>query len=295
MKKTVLGSLVAFGLIGCGPIEQDEETQQGNATEGVTIDGPALAVGTVDLFNYIAPGCAGAGPQYTTQVGGRRWFIPKGYDGSGRKQFQYVKSWNGADYEHFTADGSWIRLWKDTSWAYFDPSINSYCDEQCGAGGQPTTCKHQWANDYVPGGYAYQNPKDMGDWGGQKILPRYFNTDFGLQYFPSSTGAFSILVDAQSENTCGDCASWHEGQGPQRYTIQHLASVTAPNGTVYSNVIKKVVVYGLGQNEVYYYAYGRGWVGYEVQGSTYKDWVTGTTSGTGTPYTCTSGGASSIC
>jgi hypothetical protein len=242
---------------------------------------------TIDLFSYVAPGCGAAGLQYSAQAG-IRWYVPMGKDSSGRKQFAYVKNHSGTDYESYTADEQWIRLWKDTSWAYFENG--TYCDEQCGALKQPTSCKHQWRGDPVPGGYAYQAPKDTSDWGGAKVLPRYFNPALGTQTF-----TFNIYVDAQSESTCGACDSWHEGYTSQTYTVQRLSSVTAPNGTVYNDVIKKVIIDGAGKDEVYYFAYGKGWVGYELLNTTYKDWVTGLTSGALYPATCSSGGAVSNC
>ncbi|WP_438036600.1 hypothetical protein [Sorangium sp. So ce204] len=244
----------------------------------------------VDLFDYMTPGCSASGPQYTTQVTGARWYVPQGKDDSGRRQFVYVKGRNGADYESYTADEQWNPLWKDTSWAYFDTGIQTYCDEQCGALNCPTDCRHQWRGDPVSGGYAYQAPKDTTDWGGAKVLPRYFDKSRGVQ-----TYTFDIYVDAQSETTCGACDSWHEGWTWQRYTVEHLSSVTAPNGQVYTDVIKKVIIDGAGKDEVYYFAKGSGWIGYEVQHSTYKDWINGTTTGVSLPTICPGGGPASSC
>lgn len=245
--------------------------------------------GVVDVLTYMTSGCGAAGPQYSTQKAAR-WYVPMGKDSSGRKQFVYVKGHNGKDYESYTADESWIRLWKDTSWAYFDDGLQTYCDEQCGALNQPTSCRHQWRGDSVPAGYAYQAPKDSTDWGGAKVMPRYFDTARGVQ-----TYTFGIYVDAQSENTCGACDSWHEGSTFQKYTVEYLPSVTAPNGVQYTNVLKKVIIDGAGKNEVYFFAQGKGWVGYEVQGSSYKDWINGSTTGISYPSICSSGGAVSHC
>lgn len=282
MKKILLSAVAALGLIGCGPVSSDEMP----GTEfDLPQDAPVAVSGSIDTLPYVIPSCAGAGTKYFTERGLRRWFIPKGIDGSGRKQWIYVKSANGADYESMTADGSWIRLWKDTSWAYMNPNNpGEYCDEQCGSAGVATDCRHQWRNDPTPQGYAYQAPKDTGDWGGAKIMPRYIESSV------VTTINVGLYIDAQSENTCGNCASWHEGSGGQTYTVQYLASYTNPaTGFVYNNVLKKVITGGIGANEVYYYAYGRGWVGYEVKGTTYRDWVNGTGADVGNPYTCANG------
>ncbi len=293
MKWKMLVQAVAVctvGLIGCGPVEPSEQGAVG-APETLVEGGdrPVTSSATIDLLPYILPNCSAASTQWRTQTGGTRWTIPMGYDGSGRKQFITVKSQNGKDYESYTADGSWIRIWKDTSWAYLNPNNNAdYCDEQCGVLGQPTTCKHEWAND--PAEYAYQAPKDTGDWGGAKILPRYFNADGGVY-----TYQFNLYIDAQSETTCGACDSWHEGSTWQQYTLQYLASVTSPTGITYTNVIKKVITGGAGTNEVTYYAKGYGFVGFEVIGSTYKDWISGTTSGVSWPTICMGGSSSTVC
>jgi hypothetical protein len=288
MKKILLSSVVAFGLIGCGPVSEEE-------LPGTEFDlpeqAPVAVSGVIDVLPYFVPSCGGAGAKYYTERGLRRWFVPKGYDGSGRKQFMYVKNNSGADYESMTADGSWIRLWKDTSWAYL--SGGTYCDEQCGSTGVPTDCRHQWRNDPTPQGYAYQAPKDTGDWGGAKLMPRYIDTAI------ITTVNVNLYIDAQREtgsNACGDCQSWHEGSGGQTYTIQYLSSYTNPaTGFVYSNVLKKVITGGIGAGEHYYYAYGKGWVGYEVPSAGYRDWVTGTNADVASPVNCTNGTAYSIC
>ena len=276
----MVGMAIAFGFLlgGCGvdptPTHEEQEEPIGEAS---------LAAGSYDVMNYVTPSCSSPGPQYTAQHTSARWYVPMGKDGAGRSRFVYVTSTNGADFLEYTADNSYIRLWRDTSWAYADNG--QFCDEQCGVQGQPTSCKHQWNND--PATYAYDAPRDTGDGAGSKDFPRYIPADDLLRTY----GPFNVSIDARNEATCGDCASWHQGSGCTIYTVQHLPSVTSPTAQTYYEVIKKIVLpsdpnrascpYPIGAGEVFYYAKNIGWVGFELPG--YQDWITGQTSGVSGP------------
>ncbi|MBN8468819.1 hypothetical protein JYJ95_20150 [Corallococcus exiguus] len=279
MKAALLG-WSAFLAVGCWSHEDAGEAQPEVSDESVQ-EATRQLVTQFDVAHYVIPSCSAA-VSYATKdsnggVGIFR-YIPMGTL-NGAARFVYVKNPDGKDFEEFTADGSYIRLWTDSSFAYLNPQTNSdYCDEQCGGRGVPTDCRRQWEG--TPGDYAYQAPRDASNTnlGGPRI-PRFIPLDNQVH-----TYSFVSHILSKHENNCTDCDSWHEGDNQgNTISVQHLDSVTspAPLSKKFTDVIKMSITAGPGAGETYYYARGMGWVGYQSGG--YWNWVTGRSSATPVP------------
>jgi hypothetical protein len=292
LKAALLG-WSAFFAAGCWSQEDVGEVQPEVSDESVQETANAL-VSQFDVAHYIIPSCSAA-VSYTTKnkdgaVGIFR-YIPMGTL-NGAARFVYVKNPDGKDFEEFTADGSYIRLWTDSSFAYLNPlNDGDHCDEQCGVRGAPTDCRHQWQG--TQGDYAYQTPRDAANASlGGKRIPRFIPLDNQPHSYD-----FVSHIRAKHENNCTDCDSWHEEENlGNTIVVQHFDSVTSQTSPSkkFTDVIKVSILAGPGAGESYYYARGMGWVGY--QAGSFWNWVTGRSTATPSPaLSCLSYSQGSFC
>jgi hypothetical protein len=257
------------------------------AGEVVSPDGSTCVY---DLADYVMPSCSTAAAWNTIRDNGKAnfWrFVPIGGDPTLGAHFIYVKSPDGWDFEEYYIDKTAIRLVKDTSWAYQDPpDSGTWCDEQCGSTGAPTSCQSKHSLPWVVN-FAYMAPTDASNTTlGAERLPRYFD--------PNKSGASTTMINivGKSQAACGSCDSWHSAPQQQvSFTVSHRASVVdTGNGTTYNDVFELDITDGPGKGETTYYARGVGWLGF-VSGSA-SEWITTSASGTTMPVAgCTNPGA----
>jgi hypothetical protein len=232
----------------------------------VAVAFPAAAadctVGTFDLLDYIVPSCSARST--ANKVGSDTFFtIPLGIS-NGRGRFILMKGGDTTGFEEWYVDNEWFYIKLDTTWAWDNTCVGSgdddWCDTLCGTGnGGCGTCKHRWkqadADDHnVPFAYTvYSTPNDSGKPGARWVM-RKVNLPAGQ----SCEWAPDIAIGAGNWRTCAGCSTNFDSSNVNRRV--RVTRVGAWNG--FPDVIRLNVVSGPGQDEVYHFAKGVGWVGF---------------------------------
>lgn len=238
---------------------------------------------TYDLGHYVIPNCDTPKAWNATGTGMRR-FIPMGVDGAGRARYVYVTSGDGAAFLEFTIDSNNIRFWADASWAHNNhppaPECggSDYCDEVSGPVGVPTSnCRCLWYHGWGSADYVYNAPRAAANENvGAKFLPRYVTLSGSLE---TTVSLGSSVTRARRKSNCSATTSWHSSApGSSQSSSVAIRHYSSYNG--FSDVIRVRAVAGPGTGEIFYYARGYGWVGFQSGG--YSDWITSASGAT--PY-----------
>lgn len=252
---------------------------------------------TYDLGHYVIPNCDTPKAYNATGTGMRR-FIPMGIDGSGRAHYVYVTSGDGAAFLDFTIDSSYIRFWADASWAHNNhppaPECggSDYCDEVSGPVGVATsTCRCLWYHGWGSADYVFNAPRDYSNQAlGARFLPRSVYLS-GTAETTVSLG--NSVTRARRKSDCSSTTSWHSS-APGSYQSSSVAISHYSSYNGFNDVIRVRTVSGPGTGEIFYYAKGSGWVGY--QSGSYSDWITTASSSTPWPnLSCFSYSQGSFC
>ena len=210
--------------------------------------GSLCAPGEVDLAAYVLPRCdAPSLPRKGLDGDLLRTFPIASSDG--RAHFAVLKSADGQGLEEWSVDRTWLRIYKDTTWAFNpDKQGRTWCDVQCSLSNElDGQCKMRWRGD--EGAWAYTVYRDVDGAPGAKWLPRCAR--------PGKSYTTEFRVDAADARSCAGCDTNLSGEAGHTVAIsRHLGW----NG--YGDVIGVEVVEGAGKGESYFYGRGLGWVGF---------------------------------
>jgi hypothetical protein len=217
---------------------------------------------TVDMAEYVVPVCASGGR--TFQIGSEQFrTVPMGMQGSSGR-FVIVKSADGSGFEEWSVDATYLRIRTDTTWAYELPD-HTWCDVKCG-NNDGSNCQQRWntnpndprngRNPSSPWAYTVyldaKNPQLAAPWIPRKLqLPMGGSTQFTTH----------MIIQGARRDTCGACDvnfATKPGQSVGR-TVK-ATRMASWNG--FADVVELRVLSGPGAGEVYDYARGKGWVGF---------------------------------
>lgn len=206
------------------------------------------APGEVDLAAYVLPRCDGpSAPNKGIDGDLLRTFPTASTDG--RAHFVVLKSKDGEGLEEWSVDREWLRIYKDTTWAFNpDKQGRLWCDVQCSATNElDGQCKMRWRGD--DGAWAYTVYRDEDGAPGAKWLPRCVK--------PGKEYTTRFVVSAGDARSCASCDTNLSGAGAHTVRISRAAEW---NGRF--DVVTVEVILGVGQGESYSYGRGLGWVGF---------------------------------
>lgn len=248
---------MSFGLAGCVATGAPETLpdEDGDASEHAV-------EGRIDMADYVIPSCDSAGA--ATQIGSEQFrVVPAGMHG-GRGRFAIVKSANGDGFEEWWVDGDYLRIRSDTTWA-FEASPGLWCDVKCGDnhGGN---CQQRWNTD--PGSpyngispsspWAYTVYHEPGNPGlAAPWIPRTLDLEIGRQVEYTTY----MEIKAEARDTCGGC--WVNFTTPDGAAVGRTVRATRlAQWSGYEDVVHLDILSGPGAGEDYYYARGKGWIGF---------------------------------
>jgi hypothetical protein len=254
---TVTSLTMTFAVTGCVATGAPEPSLDEVGDESEQAVG-----GRIDMADYVIPSCDSAGD--ATQIGSEQFrVVPAGMHG-GRGRFAIVKSVNGDGFEEWWVDGEYLRIRSDTTWA-FEASPGLWCDVKCGDnhGGN---CQQRWNTDpqspysgvspASPWAYTvYHEPGDPGlaaAW-----IPRSLDLEIGW----SVEYTTYMEIKAEARDTCSGC--WVNFNTPEGAAVGRTVRASRHaewNG--YQDVVHLDILSGPGAGEDYYYARGRGWIGF---------------------------------
>jgi hypothetical protein len=214
---------------------------------------------TIDMADYVLPSCASAAPAW--QIGSEQFrVVPMGMQG-GSGRFVIVKSTDGSGYEEWSVDASWFRIRADTTWAYELPD-HTWCDVKCG-NNDASDCQQRWntnASDphnglspSSPWAYTvYADPANTSL--GAPVIPRKLKLPMNASMQFSS----NVAIQGARRDTCASC--WVNFDSPS--VGRKVNARRFPTWHGLSDVVELQITSGPGAGEVYDYARGKGWVGF---------------------------------
>lgn len=212
----------------------------------------AVPAAAVDLLPYILTSCSGrsAANDFGSQ---RKFTIPMGMSGS-QGRFVYMKGSDNTGFEEWYVDANWFYIRLDNTWAWQNSCTGAWCDTQCGSiNGGCNTCKQRWAGH--TGDWAYTRYYDPATGGPAPWIKRNLNLEFwGAQ----ETFSTWIGIQGYRTSTCQYCGTNFDSGGVWRTTRATRLQTWAS----FSDVIRLEITGGPGAGENYYFARGRGWVGF---------------------------------
>lgn len=206
---------------------------------------------TYDLADYILTNCSTR--TAANVVGSEQFFtIPMGVSG-GRGRFTVMKSTDGQGFEEWAVDANWFYIRVDSTWAYQNPpGSNNWCDTQCGNSNQ-YPCRRRWAGE--SGTYAYTVYHEPGN---SAAAARWLPRRVDINGSNATRVSVPMAIKGHGFVGCAYCWTDFESENVTRTVdIRRHASWQS-----FSDVMEVHVVAGPGTGERYYYARGRGWVGF---------------------------------
>lgn len=244
-----LSILLPTGACAVGPGGEDAAQNAGLST-------------TIDMADYVVPTCASAGPAW--QIGGEQFrVVPMGTQG-GSGRFVIVKSTDGSGYEEWSVDKDWLRIRSDTTWAY-ELSDHTWCDVKCGSN-DGSNCQQRWntnASDphnglHPSSPWAYTVYSDASS---ASLAAPWIPRTLKLAMGASTQYTAKMQIQGAARATCAVCGtnfSTQNGASVGRTVrAQRLASSHG-----FQDVVELHVLSGPGAGEVYDYARGKGWIGF---------------------------------
>ena len=217
----------------------------------------------VDMADYVVPSCDQPRPAW--QIGSEQFrIVPMGMSG-GRGRFAIVKSPDGSGFEEWYIDSDWLRIRSDTTWAYERSPGGTWCDVKCGDNTYDS-CQQRWNknesdplngnNPTAPWAITiYHEP------GNESLAAAFILRRMTLPFGGEHRFTTYMEIKGAERDTCSSC--WvnfgtKDGQSTARTVIARRYG--AWNG--FSDVVHLQVESGPGAGENYYYARGKGWVGF---------------------------------
>jgi len=214
---------------------------------------------TIDMADYVLPSCASGAPAW--QIGSEQFrVVPMGMQGSSGR-FVIVKSTDGSGYEEWSVDATWFRIRADTTWAYELPD-HTWCDVKCGTN-DASDCQQRWntnpsdprngLNPSSPWAYTvYADPSNTSL--GAPVIPRKLQLPMnGTTQFSSS-----VAIQGARRDTCASC--WVNFDSASVGRTVNARRLQTWHG--FSDVVELSIASGPGAGEVYDYARGKGWIGF---------------------------------
>lgn len=246
----------SFAAVGCVT-----EVDDGEAVDRFV---DPLGETNIDMADYIIPSCDKASDAW--QIGSEQFrVVPMGQAQGGLGRFVIVKSSNGDGYEEWTIESEWLRIRTDTTWAYEESPGGAWCDVKCGDNA-PGSCQQRWntnpgdprngLNPTSPWAYTiYQeagNPSLGAKWIQRKLsLAVGGTTEFTTQ----------MEIKGAARNSCNAC-SVNFGTKPGQIVSRTVRARRYSTWNQFTDVVHLTVLAGPGQGEQYYYARGKGWIGF---------------------------------
>ena len=215
--------------------------------------GPARAI---DMVDYILPGNACSQRSLANDFGNQRKFtIPMGMAGSlGR--FVIMKGTDATGFEEWYVDRDWFYIRADTTWAWENPANpGEWCDTQCGNGnGNPANCRKRWAGQW--GDWAYTLYFDPAN---HALPARWVKRDLALPAWGSQT-LFQAYMGSEGwrSSSCAYCGTNFDTNGAWRTTV----ATRHQSWHYWNDVVELHITGGPGAGEHYFFARGKGWVGF---------------------------------
>jgi PKD repeat protein len=212
--------------------------------------------GAVDFAEYLLPGNACSQRSLANDFGNQRKFtIPLGMEGNlGR--FLIMKGSDSTGFEEWFVDSEWFYLRSDTTWAWQNPANPAeWCDTVCGTGnGNPANCRKRWRGDVAD--WAYSSHFDPSN---RSRPARWVKRHLNLPSFGSQDSFFTdIGIEGRKLSSCAACGTNFDSPSVRRWTT--ATRIQSWNG--FGDVIELRITGGPGAGERYYFARGRGWVGF---------------------------------
>ncbi|HLM74407.1 MAG TPA: hypothetical protein VK459_16995, partial [Polyangiaceae bacterium] len=190
--------------------------------------------------------------------------VPMGMKG-GLGRFAIVKSADGAGFEEWYIDANWLRIRSDTTWAYERSPGGAWCDVKCGDN-TFDNCQQRWnTNSSDPlNGLNPSSPWALTTYhepGNEALAAAFIERRMALPIGGERRFTTSMEIKGADRNTCGGC--WvnfgtKDGQSVSRTVVARRYG--SWNG--FSDVVHLRVESGPGAGENCFYAYGKGWVGF---------------------------------
>ena len=237
-------------VLDTGPVRdtgQDPDGSFASADDAGTSVPPPLPVSThcsgaqLDLWDYLLPSCAG--PSVPGSAHARQVWPAASSDGWGH--FYITKDPAGAGFEHWSVNGQWFRIHRDTTWAFNAGS--EWCDVQCRSDNHPGNCAQRWAGDSAD--YAFTVYRARDDSEGAPWYPRCVTAGQTFTTYFKSTSAHLV--------GCAGCTTNFDGDTEHTVHVNRLA-----NWEGFADVLQMDILGGSGTGESYSYARGVGWVGF---------------------------------
>jgi hypothetical protein len=255
MTPLLLAAYAALPLAACGG---DVGSGEDFGHQSGTVD-----QANVDMADYVLPSCDKPSPAW--QIGSEQFrIVPMGMKG-GLGRFAIVKSADGAGFEEWYIDANWLRIRSDTTWAYERSPGGAWCDVKCGDN-TFDNCQQRWnTNSSDPlNGLNPSSPWALTTYhepGNEALAAAFIERRMALPIGGERRFTTSMEIKGADRNTCGGC--WvnfgtKDGQSVSRTVVARRYG--SWNG--FSDVVHLQVESGPGAGENYFYAYGKGWVGF---------------------------------
>ena len=214
------------------------------------------------MADYVIPSCDS--PSSANIVNGQPFrVVPAGVQ-NGRGRFAIVKSHSGEGYEEWSVDAQYLRIRSDTTWAH-NPVGDLWCDTKCGVNNLGN-CQQRWNTDpssphngispSSPWAYTiYHDPSDPCI--GAPWIPRQLKLPVG----GSTEYTTNMLISAAELQSCASC--WVDiTTGSGGAVARNVVAERFASWNGFSDVVHLRIAGGPGAGENYYYARGRGWIGF---------------------------------
>jgi hypothetical protein len=239
---------------GCSAVADD----QGDETDTQN----AELVQSLDMAQYVVPVCGNGGA--TFQIGSEQFrTVPMGVKG-GSGRFVIVKGTDGAGFEEWAVDATYLRIRLDTTWAYELPD-HTWCDVKCGVN-DGSNCQQRWnTNPNDPrNGRSPSSPWVFTQYGdaknpalGAPWIPRKLQLPMG----GSTQFTTQMVIQGARRDTCGTC-DVNFGTRPGQSVGRTVKATRMASWNGWNDVVELRVLSGPGAGEVYDYARGKGWIGF---------------------------------
>jgi hypothetical protein len=217
----------------------------------------------VDMADYVLPSCDKAGPAW--QIGSEQFrVVPMGMKG-GLGRFAIVKSADGSGFEEWYIDSDWLRIRSDTTWAYERSPGGAWCDVKCGDN-TFESCQQRWnTNPSDPlNGLSPSSPWALTTYhepGNEALAAAFILRRMALPVGGEHRFTTYMEIKGADRDMCGGC--WvnfgtKDGQSVSRTVVARRYG----SWHGFEDVVHLAVESGPGAGESYFYARGKGWVGF---------------------------------
>ncbi len=228
--------------------------------------------GQYDVVAYTVPDCNYGGPN--NQMNDGEQFQTVTLRNGGDRGYYFVKSADGKGFEEWRFDDSWVRIRRDTTWAFYNGS--DWCDMTCS---MDPPCLHRWAGD-------------QGDWAATEYQDTSSTAVAAPMYkrcvADGEDFSTSYVVAAMHLADCSTCQAKYTGSTGHSVHVSHLGSWHGMD-----DVLQMQITGGSGSGEAYFYAKGRGWIGFTL-GAT-EHYATGTAGAISPQDSCGGFALASVC